>query len=202
VRQPETAALVIQDNVFDLTCKKKSGDIFSLTFELREAIKPLESTCKSTRGEEECKLPKLHPHFFDRLTRDADLLKQNLKPDWSKWKDEDESQLQQDDNYDGESDVKSFTAKQVDEEVQKGAVVIADIYFPWCTHCSYARKAFVSAAKALSSEKHLFARIDAREDYDSSTRSDSCTHVLLFLCIESSVTERCDLTQIQCYLRL
>ena len=179
--------------------------MFSLTFELREAIKPRESTCKSVRGEEECKLPKLHSHFFDRLTRDADLLKQSLKPDWSKWKEEDESQLQQEDNYEGESDVKSFTAKQVDEDVQKGSVVIADIYFPWCTHCSYTRKAFISAAKALSSEKHLFVRIDAREDYDSSTRFSSFTQFQLFFCIElieMKFLNMPDFTQIQHNLRL
>jgi hypothetical protein len=154
---------------FDLSCKKKSGEDYSLKFDLREAIKPESSVCKSVRGEEECKLVKHDPHFFDRLTHDSNVLKQSLKPDWSKWKEEEESQSPQDEQYES-SRIKQLSAPEIDEMVQKGAVVIADIYFPWCSHCGYIRKAFMAAAKELSSEKHVFAWVDAREDHAAATR--------------------------------
>ena len=133
------------------------------------------------RGEEECKLTKLHPHFFDRLTREEDALKQSLKPDWSKWKEEEESsQTTADETYEGVAAVKQLTAKDIDEKLKSGAVIVADVYFPWCTHCGYTRKAFVAAAKELSSEKHIFAWVDAREDQLASSRYKCRLRVVIF----------------------
>lgn len=126
--------------------------------------------CKSLRGEEECKLVKQHPHFFDRLTRDVDALKQSLKPDWSKWKEEEEPPSPSDDVYDESSFVKRLTTAEIDVLTGKGAIVVADVHFPWCTQCGYTRKAFLSAAKELSSDNHIFGLVDARDDHEAATR--------------------------------
>eukprot|EP00292_Cryptomonas_paramecium_P010032 CAMPEP_0113682600 /NCGR_PEP_ID=MMETSP0038_2-20120614/12770_1 /TAXON_ID=2898 /ORGANISM="Cryptomonas paramecium" /LENGTH=268 /DNA_ID=CAMNT_0000601721 /DNA_START=62 /DNA_END=865 /DNA_ORIENTATION=+ /assembly_acc=CAM_ASM_000170 len=163
---------------FSLNCRAKGGQSSNLQFTLREAIKPAESQCKTVRGEEECKLVKLHSHYFDRLTRDADEIK-TLKPDWTRWKDEEDSQSQQEDHYEGVMELAKSSIDDVDKLLSGGSVVVADISFPWCTQCGYTRKTFAGVAKRLSSDtdKVKFVVVDARENFEAVSRYNiSCDY--------------------------
>jgi len=150
---------------FDLECTSAKGKKQTMSFGLREHIVPAASSCKTTKdGEELCTLEKKFPHFFDRLVENPDELK-HLKQDWFRWNDEDENHIPED-PYDGvnASLVLNLNTANITQAMKEGKVVFADVSFPWCSTCSFAKRPFIAAAKKLSSETVLFGRVDARED--------------------------------------
>eukprot|EP00286_Rhodomonas_abbreviata_P009211 CAMPEP_0181324438 /NCGR_PEP_ID=MMETSP1101-20121128/20360_1 /TAXON_ID=46948 /ORGANISM="Rhodomonas abbreviata, Strain Caron Lab Isolate" /LENGTH=770 /DNA_ID=CAMNT_0023432615 /DNA_START=57 /DNA_END=2370 /DNA_ORIENTATION=- len=167
---------------FHLECTGAKGKQ-TMSFGLREHIDPANSSCKTVKeGEELCTLEKKFPHFFDRLVENPDELK-HLKQDWFRWNDEDENSLP-DDPYDGvnASLVKPFRTANITQALKDGKVVFADISFPWCGTCSFSKKPFITAAKKLSSDNVVFARLDAREDKEAASKyNTSCDQTCEFV---------------------
>mmetsp|Transcript_10541 Transcript_10541/g.25658 ORF Transcript_10541/g.25658 Transcript_10541/m.25658 type:complete len:775 (+) Transcript_10541:22-2346(+) len=137
-----------------------------VNFNLREDIVPEKSSCKTNgRGEQECILLKAVPHTFDRLTAKIGEIP-GLKQDWGHFKEEDEGAAAEH-PYAKTSDkvVRPMNREALEKAAaEENTVVFADVYYPWCTHCTRQMEDFAAAASVMASDKLIFAKVDARED--------------------------------------
>jgi thiol-disulfide isomerase/thioredoxin len=82
----------------------------------------------------------------------------SLSQDWTKWKD-DSDDHSADDIYSSPTDqkhVKTVDTAGFEQALKDSSVVFVDASLPWCTKCSFTRKAFTAAARQLGGSKTTY----------------------------------------------
>ena len=172
------------NDTFRLSCEASV-----LEFDLRELVDRESSQCsKRSSKRVHCSLLKQHPHFFDRLSFDADALRGVAKADLDRWQAPAADEPAAFD-YNDEPLVRPINTTEYQRLASEAAVLYLDVAYPWCTHCTAKRMAFAKAARALSSRSMgpdavVFGVVDALEERAlrselAATCSWSCSHYVL-----------------------
>ena len=176
-----------KDN-FQLRC----DDTVVSEFSLRDFVLQQGSDCtQKSASKVHCVLQKEHPHFFDRLTFQADELRGLASIDFDRGSAlESGGEMEQiaSIDYADEPSVRQLSVVEFRALSANADVLFLDVEYPWCTHCASKKAAFVKAARALSSfhskDDVIFAAIDAREERElrlelGATCTYSCTHLVM-----------------------
>eukprot|EP00906_Rhabdomonas_costata_P030680 RCo043377 len=163
--KPETRAVSLTDDTFSFKCTAAAdSQDYELTFDLREEIDSLKSSCEPAGKGEVCILIKREPHWFDRLSADPNALKPHVKQDFSFHSGEEDSGDPEEgaEHYEGTLvGVIASTAK-LNKTLEANELVFLDVSYPWCAKCTNAKEKFAEAARAMRKEAKFFY-VDARE---------------------------------------
>ena len=135
----DAAAASVTDGVhFRLECGDTKGRQALLDFELRESVVP-PSGCKQAGSRVQCRLTKEHPHHFDRLAWDANILRGVAAVDFDKLDDDDDDEAaggvaggSSALDYAEVDHVPRLTADALRAAREHAELVVVDVAYPWC----------------------------------------------------------------------
>jgi len=169
---------VSSDMTFEFRAENAKKEEYRLTFLLREDVKVDTLKWEASARPEKwgdgtvITVNKVHEHRWDILTSEAKKFKGHIDKDWVR----DDPKLEPEEEIpyfdDNSKYLQKITQASLNKTMSRYQTVIANLRFPWCTHCKSQDEAFVKAAKAAKSKGKqdvrwkdiAFGVMDAREE--------------------------------------
>eukprot|EP00049_Salpingoeca_infusionum_P000370 m.39452 g.39452 ORF g.39452 m.39452 type:complete len:797 (-) comp10309_c0_seq1:1489-3879(-) len=136
--------------------------------QLREDIKPEESSCVRNGKTTKCAVTKREPHWFDRLPFDIKQYGAQVSIDWDNYIDEEIEEKREEEHtsiYE-ETDVVMLTQDNFESTVAQYKYAIVDFDLSWCQLCNNPRPVLARIAKKWKETRPdvLFAYVDIVEN--------------------------------------